>query len=139
LFAWCPCALWREDIFFGRDYLFSEVKNCMPNEKVLSEKQAIVAELTEKLKSAGGVLVDYSGITVVEDTEMRRAMRNAGVDYAVVKNTLTPKTSVLTNWTPFSTAQRLWRFPPKTLWPPPSSSASMPASPTARLRSRLAS
>ncbi|HHT17509.1 MAG TPA: 50S ribosomal protein L10 [Papillibacter sp.] len=61
----------------------------MPNEKVLSEKQAIVAELTEKLKSAGGVLVDYSGITVVEDTEMRRAMRNAGVDYAVVKNTLT--------------------------------------------------
>jgi large subunit ribosomal protein L10 len=61
----------------------------MPNEKVLSEKQAIVAQLTEKLKSAGGVFVDYSGITVVEDTEMRRAMRNAGVEYTVVKNTLT--------------------------------------------------
>jgi large subunit ribosomal protein L10 len=61
----------------------------MPNAKVLSEKQAIVAELTEKLKSAGGVLVDYSGITVAEDTEMRKKMREAGVDYTVVKNTLT--------------------------------------------------
>ncbi|NMA37775.1 MAG: 50S ribosomal protein L10 [Papillibacter sp.] len=62
----------------------------MPNEKVLSEKKAIVAELTEKLKnSSGGVFVDYSGITVTADTEMRRAMRAAGVEYAVVKNTLT--------------------------------------------------
>jgi large subunit ribosomal protein L10 len=62
----------------------------MPNEKVLSEKKAVVAELAEKLKnSSGGVLVDYSGTTVAADTEMRRAMRAAGVDYAVVKNTLT--------------------------------------------------
>lgn len=61
----------------------------MPNAKVLSEKQAIVAELTEKLSGAAGVLVDYSGITVAADTEMRKAMRAAGVDYAVVKNTLT--------------------------------------------------
>lgn len=61
----------------------------MPNDKVLREKQEIVAQLTEKLKSAGGVFVDYSGITVLEDTEMRRAMRNAGVEYTVVKNTLT--------------------------------------------------
>jgi large subunit ribosomal protein L10 len=61
----------------------------MPNAKALSEKQAIVLELTEKLKGAAGVLVDYSGITVAEDTEMRKAMRAAGVDYAVVKNTLT--------------------------------------------------
>ena len=62
----------------------------MPNAKVLSEKQAIVAELTEKLKnSAGGVLVDYRGITVAEDTALRAEMRKNGVDYAVVKNTLT--------------------------------------------------
>jgi large subunit ribosomal protein L10 len=61
----------------------------MPNAKVLGEKQAIVLELTDKLKGAAGVLVDYSGITVAEDTEMRKAMRKAGVDYAVVKNTLT--------------------------------------------------
>ena len=62
----------------------------MPNAKVLSEKQAIVAELTEKLQnSAGGVLVDYRGITVAEDTALRAEMRKNGVDYAVVKNTLT--------------------------------------------------
>lgn len=62
----------------------------MPNARVLSEKQAVVAALAEKLKnSMGGVLVDYTGTTVAVDTEMRRAMRSAGVDYAVVKNTLT--------------------------------------------------
>lgn len=62
----------------------------MPNAKVLSEKQAIVADLAEKLKNAqGAVFVDYSGTDVATDTEMRRAMRSAGVEYAVVKNTLT--------------------------------------------------
>jgi len=61
----------------------------MPNAQVLSEKQAIVATLTEKLnKSVAGVLVDYSGITVAQDTELRRKTREANVDYAVVKNTL---------------------------------------------------
>jgi large subunit ribosomal protein L10 len=60
----------------------------MPNAKVLSEKQAIVAELAEKLKGAAGVLVDYSGITVAEDTEMRAKLRKDNVDYAVIKNTL---------------------------------------------------
>lgn len=62
----------------------------MPNEKVLSEKQAIVAELADKLQnSSGGVFVDYTGTTVAQDTEMRRAMRAAGVEYTVIKNTLT--------------------------------------------------
>ena len=52
----------------------------MPNATVLSEKQAIVAALTEKLKnSAAGVLVNYAGITVAEDTEMRRQLREAGI------------------------------------------------------------
>ena len=61
----------------------------MPNAKVLSEKQAIVASLTEKLQSAcAGVLVDYSGITVAEDTEMRAKLRAENVEYAVIKNTL---------------------------------------------------
>jgi len=61
----------------------------MPNAKVLSEKQAIVAALTEKLQgSVAGVIVDYSGITVAEDTEMRRKLRENNVDYSVVKNTL---------------------------------------------------
>ena len=61
----------------------------MPNAKVLSEKQAVVASLTEKLNgAAAGVLVDYSGISVADDTALRRKMREAGVDYTVVKNTL---------------------------------------------------
>lgn len=61
----------------------------MPNAKVLSEKQAVVAALTEKLQgSVAGVIVDYSGITVSEDTEMRRKLRESNVDYSVVKNTL---------------------------------------------------
>ncbi|MCI8594010.1 MAG: 50S ribosomal protein L10 [Oscillospiraceae bacterium] len=62
----------------------------MPNAKVLSEKQAIVADLTEKLKSAAsGVLIDYKGLTVAEDTALRTELRKNEVDYAVVKNTLT--------------------------------------------------
>ena len=62
----------------------------MPNAKVLSEKQAIVAALTEKLQNASaGLIVDYKGITVAQDTELRNQFRAAGVEYAVVKNTLT--------------------------------------------------
>jgi large subunit ribosomal protein L10 len=61
----------------------------MPNAKVLSEKQAIVAELTEKIqKATAGVIVDYKGITVEEDTALRKECREGGVDYSVVKNTL---------------------------------------------------
>ncbi len=61
----------------------------MPNAKVLSEKQAIVAELAEKLKgAASGVLVDYKGITVSEDTALRAELRQNDVEYSVVKNTL---------------------------------------------------
>ena len=61
----------------------------MPNAKVLSEKQAIVASLVEDLKAANsGVLVDYKGITVAEDTALRHELRENGVEYAVVKNTL---------------------------------------------------
>lgn len=61
----------------------------MPNAKVLNEKEAIVASLVETLKSsASGVLVNYEGITVAEDTALRNELRKAGVEYAVVKNTM---------------------------------------------------
>lgn len=61
----------------------------MPNAKVLSEKQALVAELSEKLKNASaGVLVDYKGITVAQDTALRVEMRKNNVEYFVVKNTM---------------------------------------------------
>ena len=66
-----------------------EVKTRMPNAKVLSEKQAVVANLTNKLQNAAaGVLVDYKGITVAEDTALRAELRKNNVEYAVVKNTL---------------------------------------------------
>ena len=64
----------------------------MPNAKVLSEKQAIVEALAERIKNAeAGVLIDYKGITVAEDTALRTELRKEGVEYTVVKNTLTRK------------------------------------------------
>lgn len=61
----------------------------MPSEKVLEAKKAQVAELIEAIKgSTTGVLVDYRGLTVEEDTKLRNDLRAAGVKYFVVKNTL---------------------------------------------------
>ena len=61
----------------------------MPSEKILSEKQAFVAELREKMQGAvAGVVVDYMGINVADDTKLRKELREAGVEYAVVKNTM---------------------------------------------------
>ena len=61
----------------------------MPSPKILSEKQEIVKALAEKLDgSVAGVLVDYKGTDVALDTEMRRKMREAGVEYTVIKNTM---------------------------------------------------
>ena len=61
----------------------------MPSESVIAKKQQYVDELTEKLKiAAGGVLVDYKGISVEDDTKLRKELRENGVDYFVVKNTL---------------------------------------------------
>ncbi len=61
----------------------------MPSEKVLIEKQAIVSEYSEKLGAAmAGVVCDYQGITVANDTELRRAFSKAGVEYVVLKNTI---------------------------------------------------
>ncbi|MDR1669995.1 MAG: 50S ribosomal protein L10 [Oscillospiraceae bacterium] len=61
----------------------------MPNAKVLEQKKAVVAGLSEEMKNAAsGVLVDYKGITVEADTKLRTELRKAGVSYKVVKNTL---------------------------------------------------
>ena len=62
----------------------------MPSNKILEEKKQVVESLAEKIKSAqAGVLVKYEGIKVSEDTELRAALRKAGVEYSVMKNTLT--------------------------------------------------
>ena len=62
----------------------------MPNAKVLESKKAVVESLTGKIQEASSVVfVDYKGITVAQDTELRKQFREAGVEYSVVKNTLT--------------------------------------------------
>ena len=59
------------------------------NKQIIGQKEAIVADLTHKLQNAAaGVLVDYKGITVAEDTALRAELRKNGVEYAVVKNTM---------------------------------------------------
>jgi len=60
----------------------------MPSESILKEKQEIVLGMTEKLKCQSGVFVDYKGITVNEDTALRVKMREADIDYSVIKNRL---------------------------------------------------
>lgn len=71
--------------------ILSEVKQeAMPNAKILSEKKAIVEALAERFQNASaGVIVDYRGITVAEDTQLRRELVQNEVEYSVVKNTLT--------------------------------------------------
>lgn len=64
----------------------------MPSVQVLEQKKQIVADLTERLKkSIAGVIVNYSGITVEDDTAMRAELRKSGVEYTVIKNTLTKR------------------------------------------------
>lgn len=61
----------------------------MPSQKVLEQKQQVVNDLAERIQgSVAGVIVSYDGITVEEDTKLRRELREAGVKYTVVKNTL---------------------------------------------------
>ena len=61
----------------------------MPSKSALEAKQAIVADLAERLKgSVMGVVVSYKGINVEEDTKLRKELRENGVKYTVVKNTL---------------------------------------------------
>jgi len=54
------------------------------------DKQAIVKDLANKLSSAASaILTDYRGLNVQDITELRRKLREAGVEYRVAKNTLT--------------------------------------------------
>ena len=61
----------------------------MPSGQILESKKAKVEAISEQLKSAvAGVIVDYKGITVEQDTKLRKAMREAGVKYFVEKNSM---------------------------------------------------
>jgi len=62
----------------------------MPNSQILEQKKQVVSSIAETFKSsAAGVLIDYRGLNVAEDTELRNKFREAGVTYTVIKNTLT--------------------------------------------------
>ena len=61
----------------------------MPSAKVLEEKKAKVEALKARIAAAvAGVIVDYKGTTVEDDTKLRKELREAGVEYTVAKNTL---------------------------------------------------
>ena len=61
----------------------------MSNMKIMESKKNVVAEIKEKFEKAQtAVLVDYRGLTVAEDTELRAQLRAAGVEYQVLKNTM---------------------------------------------------
>ena len=58
--------------------------------KAIENKQSTVQEITEKFQSATSVVVvDYRGLTVTQVTELRKQLREAGVEFKVYKNTLT--------------------------------------------------
>ena len=61
----------------------------MPSTVVLEKKKQQVADLTERIKSScAGVVVDYKGINVEDDTKLRKELRESGVVYTVVKNSI---------------------------------------------------
>ena len=61
----------------------------MPSTVVLEKKKAQVEALAERIKgSVAGVVVDYNGINVEDDTKLRKELREAGVEYTVVKNSI---------------------------------------------------
>jgi large subunit ribosomal protein L10 len=77
-----------EIVFLNCVIILTEV-NKLPSKSVLEAKQAIVADLTERLKSSiVGVVVNYKGINVEDDTKLRKELRENNVKYTVVKNTL---------------------------------------------------
>lgn len=62
----------------------------MANAKILAEKEQLVSELATKLKdSTTTVVADYRGLTVAQVTELRKTLREAGVEFHVLKNTMT--------------------------------------------------
>ncbi len=61
----------------------------MPSTAVLERKKQMVVDLSERIKnSCAGVIVDYKGINVEDDTKLRKELREAGVEYTVVKNSI---------------------------------------------------
>ncbi len=61
----------------------------MPSAKILEAKKAAVVAIAVRRQGAcAGVIVDYKGINVADDTALRKELREAGVEYTVTKNTM---------------------------------------------------
>ena len=61
----------------------------MASASILEAKKQQVAAISERLNGAvAGVIVDYKGTSVADDTALRAELRKAGGDYYVVKNNL---------------------------------------------------
>jgi large subunit ribosomal protein L10 len=61
----------------------------MANAKIIAEKQLIVSEVTDKLKSSSCTIVtDYRGLNVAQVTLLRKTLREAGIEFTVLKNTV---------------------------------------------------
>jgi len=72
----------------------------LPNEKVLNEKAQLVTEIAAKMRdSATTVVTDYRGLTVSQVTELRKRLREAGVEFQVLKNSLTRRATAQTELT----------------------------------------
>ncbi|MDR0903267.1 MAG: 50S ribosomal protein L10 [Ruminococcus sp.] len=61
----------------------------MASQSILEGKKARVTELANSIKSAtAGVIVDYKGINVADDTALRKELRTEGISYFVEKNSI---------------------------------------------------
>lgn len=61
----------------------------MANSKIIQEKQQVVSEISSKLRESSCTIVaDYRGLNVSQVTELRKQLRDAGIEFQVVKNTL---------------------------------------------------
>jgi large subunit ribosomal protein L10 len=60
------------------------------NSAIIEQKKQLVTEIADKLKASKSiVVVDYRGLSVAEVTELRKQLRDAGIDFKVYKNTMT--------------------------------------------------
>ena len=87
-----PLCLWMQGfLYFLEDIetLSAEIKKEVKQMAKVELKKPIVAEIAENIKYAQSVvIVDHRGLTVAEDTELRKQLREAGVTYKVYKNTM---------------------------------------------------
>ena len=90
---------------FGSDVKFLFRRQIMASQEIIKMKAAQVEEIKSKIESAKSViLINYSGLTVAQDTELRRSMRQAGVDYTVYKNRLAKRAFNELGYTDFDEA-----------------------------------